>query len=100
MRALASSALLALLAAFAPAAAAAGNPVWIHPEPKECFTTPCEQYYCDTADEYINGVHHERFRDCSERFSIDFIDCIFGEHWVTYEVGPLTVRYTACNSPE
>lgn len=100
MRALAISALLAMLATLAPTATAAANPVWIHPEPKECVTDPCEQYYCDTLDESVAGVHHERFRNCQERFSVDFIDCLFGEHWEYVVNTPLlVVRYSACNTP-
>ena len=99
MRILALAVLLLALVAFVPGGAARPNPVWIHPEPKTCVTEPCEQYYCDTLDESNGAVRHERFRDCSERFSIDTIDCIFGEHWETYTVGLVTVRYSACNQP-
>ena len=100
MRVLAIAALLLALLSIAPTVAAREDPLWIHPEPKECVQAPCEQYYCDTLDEYNGAVHHERFRNCSERFSIDFIDCLWGEHWESYTVGLVTVRYSACNQPE
>lgn len=61
---------------------------------------PCPpQVWCDPADNYNGAVHLERFHNCSERISIDFIDCIFGEHWESYTVGLVTVRYSACNQP-
>lgn len=94
------AALCLLATAFLPSVSASdGSVLWIHPEPKTCVTDPCEQYYCDSLDETDGAVRHERFRDCSERFSIDTIDCIFGEHWESYTVGLVTVRYSACNQP-
>ncbi|MEA3203003.1 MAG: hypothetical protein QOI63_669 [Thermoplasmata archaeon] len=37
--------------------------------------------------------------DCHATVSEDTMDCLWGEQWNTYTVGPLTVRYTSCTSP-
>jgi hypothetical protein len=34
---------------------------------------------------------------CAVTVSSDPQDCFWGEHWNTYTVGPVTVRYTSCN---
>jgi hypothetical protein len=36
---------------------------------------------------------------CGAYVSADAQDCLWGEHWNVYTVGPLTVRYTSCNGP-
>jgi hypothetical protein len=38
-------------------------------------------------------------KDCGAVVSEDSMDCLWGEHWNTYTVGPVTVRYTSCDSP-
>ena len=97
MRALAISALLALAVLAVPAASAAPPSIPVHVEFVDCVTAPCPpQVWCDPS----TGGVVERNHNCSHRVSIDAIDCLWGEHWVEYKVGPLTVRYTACNSPE
>lgn len=99
MRVLAIAALLALLAT--PVALARPDPVFVHVEPVVCVTDPCPpQVWCDPADEG-SAIRYERFHDCSERISIDLIDCLWGEHWVEDVKTPvLTVRHTACGPPE
>jgi hypothetical protein len=103
MRALAISALIALsaFAAVPLASAAAPNPVFVHVEPVVCVTDPCPpMVWCDPADTG-GAVRYERFHDCSERISVDGIDCLFGEHWEYVVNTPLlVVRYSACNTPE
>src|SRR5262245_37789342 len=100
MRVLAISALALLAIALVPSPAAASSVgVPVHVEVVQCVTFPCPPIvWCDPSTT-TNGVVIERFHDCSTRVSADFIDCIFGEHWVTYTAGPVTVRYTACNQP-
>ncbi len=101
MRALAILALAGLALAVAPSASAATDPVYIHVEPVVCVTDPCPpMVWCDPADTQNGAIRHERYHDCSERYSVDAIDCIFGEHWVEYQVGLVTVRHTVCNQPE
>lgn len=102
MRILAIPALCLLAAAVvAPVAAASGDAaVPVHVEFVQCVRAPCPPYvWCDPSSSG-SGVMVERNHDCSHRVSADFIDCIFGEHWVEYTVGPITVRYTVCNQPE
>lgn len=48
---------------------------------------------------YAGAAIVETFSDCSTRVSIDVIDCLWGEEWVTYQAGPATVRYTRCTGP-
>ncbi|MEK6975715.1 MAG: hypothetical protein AABY18_05165 [Candidatus Thermoplasmatota archaeon] len=95
---------LALLAAALAAPVAAARPVPtvpVHVEVVQCVTDPCPpQIWCDPADTQNGAIRYERFHDCSERISIDFIDCLWGEHWETYTAGPVTVRYSACSQPE
>lgn len=92
--------LLALALVPSPASASAQPGVPVHVEFVQCVRAPCPPIvWCDPSTTY-NGVVVERNHDCSHRVSADFIDCIFGEHWVTYTVGPVTVRYTECNQPD
>lgn len=92
--------LLALALVPSPASAAAAPPsVPVHVEIVQCVTDPCPPYvWCDPATE-TRGVVIERNHDCSHRVSADFIDCLWGERWVTYTAGPVTVRYTTCEQP-
>lgn len=100
MRVFAILALVALAVALVPGAPARPMPtVPVHVEVVQCVTAPCPpQVWCDPEDTGGN-VRYERFHDCSERISIDFIDCLWGEYWVTHQAGPLTVRYSACSDP-
>ncbi|HUR61833.1 MAG TPA: hypothetical protein VM286_05650 [Candidatus Thermoplasmatota archaeon] len=55
----------------------------------------------DACNKQVVGNHDTGVytQDCGAYVSADSQDCLWGEHWVTYKVGPLTVRYTSCNSP-
>lgn len=101
MRVLAISALLATLAFLTvPLASAAPPQPPVHVEVVQCVRAPCPPIvWCDPADTQNGAVRYERFHNCSERISIDAIDCLFGEHWESYTVGLVTVRYSACNQP-
>lgn len=97
--AIAAFALLAAVVLLPSGAARPVPDVPVHVEVVQCIQPPCPPVvWCDPEDTGGN-VRYERFHDCSERISIDLIDCLWGEHWVTYTAGPLTVRYTACNDP-
>lgn len=103
MRVLAILAMLALLAATLVAAVpVAAARVWeppVHVEPVVCVTQPCPpMVWCDPQDTG-GDVRYERFDDCSQRVSVDLIDCVWGETWVTNTVGPVTVRHTVCRDP-
>lgn len=37
--------------------------------------------------------------DCKLVVSVDVVDCLWGERWVTYTAGPLTLEYTVCEQP-
>lgn len=77
MRALlTAAAALLLLATFAPMASA---------------RDPC-------GDTYTNGsVRTETTEDCQVVVSVKAYDCVWGGHWETTKVGPVTYRSYSCD---
>jgi hypothetical protein len=55
----------------------------------------------DACNKQVTGNHSTGVytQDCGAYVSADPQDCLWGEHWNTYTVGPVTVRYTSCDSP-
>jgi hypothetical protein len=60
--------------------------------PAQAAADPCNYQVVGNTS---TGVYTQ---GCAAFVSADAIDCLWGEHWNTYTAGPVTVRYTSCNS--
>jgi hypothetical protein len=59
---------------------------------EQCLSSQCSKL--DPATPFVDVSP-----SCQILVSVDVIDCLWGETWVTYTVGPVTVRYTTCSGP-